>query len=248
MKTKLYTFCYNERTILPFVVEYWKRFADDVKVFDNGSTDGSIDYLKNCGIDVQVEEYISKGGQDNFVMQDIKNTCWKEARKNYDLVVVCDMDELLCAPNIYLSLCRMWSSGATVNIPNWYDFITDEQPEPRPGQMLHTYSPLAVRCPNPKVLLFNPNKIEEMNYSVGAHSCDPEGIVKLCQSDISVLHLNNNLSLDYKVDRYAMLNTRRSPQDIRAHHGVHYEQSSEELARAYDIELSQAINFGELMR
>ena len=46
MNIDVYTLCWNEMAILPFVIEAWKRFARHVYVFDNGSTDGSIEFLK----------------------------------------------------------------------------------------------------------------------------------------------------------------------------------------------------------
>jgi len=46
MTVHVHTFCWNEMEILPFVVQYWKRFADKVFVYDNGSDDGSVEYLK----------------------------------------------------------------------------------------------------------------------------------------------------------------------------------------------------------
>ena len=246
MRVHLYTFCWNERKIIPFVAEYWKNFADNVTVFDNGSTDGSIDLLKGYGCEVR--QYLSGDGQDNLVMRDIKNTCWKESRKKDDFVVVCDMDELLCAPDIKFSLYKMQACGGTVNIPQWYDFITDEEPEPIEGMMLHEYSSNAVMCCNPKYILFNPSRIEEMNYDAGAHHCQPTGDVRYFGSDISVLHLNNNLSLEYKIERYKTLNVRRSTQDIRNHHGIHYELPEDVLREAYQEQLNHSINFAEIMR
>lgn len=45
MNIVVYTFCYNEIQILPFVEQYWRRFASKVVVYDNGSTDGSLEFL-----------------------------------------------------------------------------------------------------------------------------------------------------------------------------------------------------------
>ena len=45
-KIHVYVVCWNEIDIAPFVVDYWKQYAQKVVVFDNGSTDGTIDYLK----------------------------------------------------------------------------------------------------------------------------------------------------------------------------------------------------------
>ena len=41
MKIEVYTLCWNEMDILPWVIDYWQKYASHVTVFDNGSTDGS---------------------------------------------------------------------------------------------------------------------------------------------------------------------------------------------------------------
>ena len=46
MRIEVFTFCWNEMTVLPFAVDYWRRYADHVTVFDNGSTDGSIEFMQ----------------------------------------------------------------------------------------------------------------------------------------------------------------------------------------------------------
>ena len=41
----VYVVCWNEMDILPFCVDYWKRYAEKVVVYDNGSTDGSLEFM-----------------------------------------------------------------------------------------------------------------------------------------------------------------------------------------------------------
>ena len=43
-KIDIYVLCWNEMQIAPFIVDYWKRVARHVYVYDNGSTDGVINY------------------------------------------------------------------------------------------------------------------------------------------------------------------------------------------------------------
>ena len=45
-------------TVLPFAVDYWRRYADHVTVFDNGSTDGSIEFMQQHYSETLVEKFV----------------------------------------------------------------------------------------------------------------------------------------------------------------------------------------------
>jgi hypothetical protein len=58
--------------ILPFVLDYWKRLPiTKAVVFDNGSTDGSVEYLKQYDwIEVR---YFKTEGQNDTVQRHLHN-------------------------------------------------------------------------------------------------------------------------------------------------------------------------------
>ena len=66
MRIEAFTFCWNEMTVLPFAVDYWRRYADHVTVFDNGSTDGSIEFMQQHSDLITIEHWdiIPCGGGD----------------------------------------------------------------------------------------------------------------------------------------------------------------------------------------
>ena len=43
--------------VLPFAVDYWRRYADHVTVFDNGSTDGSIEFMQQHSDLITIEHW-----------------------------------------------------------------------------------------------------------------------------------------------------------------------------------------------
>ena len=62
MKIEVFTLCWNEIAILPFAVDYWRRFASRVTVYDNGVAEfyfddegciGWKDEIENAGEGLQ---------------------------------------------------------------------------------------------------------------------------------------------------------------------------------------------------
>ena len=121
--------------ILPFVIDYWKRFVTHAWVYDNGSTDGSIEYLQEFPW-ITVEHF-ETSGMDDDVIKDIKNSCWKNSKGAADFVVVCDIDESLYIKDVNQELQNMIDSGYTVCGPNWSSFISDDMPQYESDKLLH---------------------------------------------------------------------------------------------------------------
>ena len=95
MRIEAFTFCWNEMTVLPFAVDYWRRYADHVTVFDNGSTDGSIEFMQQHSDLITIEHWDTNNQINDRMLLDAKNEAWKRARGSADLVVMADMDEML---------------------------------------------------------------------------------------------------------------------------------------------------------
>lgn len=249
MTVEVYTFCWNEMAVLPWAVDYWRRYAQKVTVFDNGSTDGSVEFMKKHRDLIDVVPY-STPGMDNDIVRNMKNDCWRQAKGRADLVVVCDLDEMLIPMRD--SLWRMCLSGATICRPVWYDLVSYEVPCHQEGidkMYLHEQRPLAIYHPEgPKAVLFNPNKIENINYTPGAHQCKPEGEVKWYGGgDMYLLHVNHNFSLEYKVKRYEQLHQRRSRNDLNKSYGIHYQMTPKQIADQMAADRKGAINLCQVI-
>lgn len=244
MTIHLYTLCWNEIDILPFVVDYWKRLPiTKAVVYDNGSTDGSVEYLKQFDwIEVR---HFDTDGMNDAVQRDIKNECWKESRGKADWVIVCDMDECLYVKDTKI-FDKMKEGGYTICAPQWYDFISEKIPIYTKGKLLHEISNKANKG-NSKVVLFDPNKIDNINYTVGSHTCNPNGNIKYYNGSIYILHINKHLSFEYLLKKYKELNNRQSVTNKKNHWCIHYAFSEQKLKQYYDNDLNKAINFNNLV-
>jgi glycosyltransferase involved in cell wall biosynthesis len=103
---------------IPFVVDYWKGFAERVIVYDNGSDDGSVEYLSQYPW-IEVRQFKTNGFDDTANMN-IKNSCWKESIGIADFVVVSDLDECLYSPVLESELDYMKANDITICGPRQY--------------------------------------------------------------------------------------------------------------------------------
>ena len=244
MRIEVFTFCWNEMTVLPFAVDYWRRYADHVTVFDNGSTDGSIEFMQQHSDLITIEHWETNNQINDKMLLDAKNNMWKRARGSADLVVVADMDEMLIP--VGNELQRMLDEGYTVCTPRWFAMMSDEVPTHEEGKLLHELRPYAIQSPG-KVIVFDPNKIDNVNYDPGAHQCRPEGFVQWFDGGIYCLHTDHNFSLEHKIERYRQMNARQSAINRQKGWGIHYGFSAEHLTKWWGEAWQQTTDFGSII-
>ena len=230
--------------VLPFAVDYWRRYADHVTVFDNGSTDGSIEFMQQHSDLITIEHWETNNQINDKMLLDAKNNMWKRARGSADLVVVADMDEMLIP--VGNELQRMLDEGYTVCTPRWFAMMSDEVPTHEDGKLLHEIRPYAIQSPG-KVIVFDPNKIDNVNYDPGAHQCRPEGLVRWFEGGIYCLHTDHNFSLEHKIERYSQMNARQSAINRQKGWGIHYGFSAEHLTKWWAEAWQQTTDFGSII-
>lgn len=244
MRIEVFTFCWNEMVVLPFAVDYWRRYADHVTVFDNGSTDGSIEFMQQHSDFITIEHWETNNQINDKMLLDAKNNMWKRARGSADLVVMADMDEMLIPMGDELQ--RMLDEGYTVCTPRWFAMMSDEVPTHEDGKLLHELRPYAIQSPG-KVIVFDPNKINNVNYDPGAHQCRPEGFVQWFDGGIYCLHTDHNFSLEHKIERYRQMNARQSAINRQKGWGIHYGFSVEHLTKWWGEAWQQTTDFGSII-
>lgn len=236
MKIELYTIIYNEEDLLPFFIDHYRKFVSKFIFYDNFSTDNSIKIIENSGINFEIKTYESNDKQDDFIFTDIKNNAWKESKnKNIDYVIVCDMDEFLYHEDINKFLENKYKIGVTIFKPEGFNMYSAEFPEYTAEKVITDQVKTGCRFEMlDKCVIFSPDNINDISYSMGCHFCSPTGKIRESMYDgLKLLHYKG-LSL-----KYLLFKVHRSKSRIPE---VNRKQG---IARHYfyeDIEITNAFN------
>src|ERR1017187_5857398 len=105
MKIETFTVCYNEAKMLPYFLRHYTQYGS-VTVFDNESTDASVNVAKSWGANVFSFNSDKKYRED--ILTHLRNTCWKESKA--DWVIIVDVDEFIYHRNLPLTLSRSYDT------------------------------------------------------------------------------------------------------------------------------------------
>jgi len=224
MKTHLYTLCWNEADRLEFFFRNYDPWVDRYIVFDDGSTDGSIEILKERPR-VEVRRWHRKYPDSYILAQwDWVNEVWKESRGCADWVIMVDIDEHLFAPRNPIKdlLERYMSQGVTYVPALGFQMLCEDFPEADEHLVKsRTWgTPFMELC---KLSIFNPDAIEETNFSTGRHGAGAIGRLKLPRRDELLLFhykfLGFERTLEKQNAQYANLGAFDSAMGLMPHYG-----------------------------
>lgn len=260
MKIWVYTLCYNEMKILPYIAKYWERYADKVIVYDNGSNDGSQEFLQTLSF-VELRHFESDGFND-LINKNIKNNAWKEAReRDVDFVQVCDLDEVLYSPIDIKAVCQaMKDKNVDVWRSHWIEVVGENLPTNINEDLYHRSEGFygvdkannIFGMQKMKFCLFNPKTIEESNFSEGCHKADFKKfnnenplIANVTGNKMVVLHFDK-LGFDYLKYKYSKNKARLSEINIKHGWGGHYLFNDEQIKLELNNLLQNKQNISEL--
>ncbi len=223
----LYCLCWNERRMLPYFFRHYDELVDRYFIFDNGSTDGTLEILATHDR-VLVESFNTQG--DSFVETErrLSDIMWQRSRGAADWVIVVDVDEHLNHGDFrsYLGRCR--SEGVTFIAATGYEMLSKDFPASDAklsdsitlGVASSTYS---------KPCVFDPTQITKTNFAPGRHYADPEGrVVWPKKQELTLLHYKR-LGLEYTKSRSIELRAGLRSGDIERFWGFHYLHSAETI-------------------
>ena len=242
----LYATCWNDARQLEFFFRHYDPIVERYVIFDDGSTDGSLDLLRGHP-KVEARRFV-RTHADSFVLSELElfNNCWKESRGDQgsgpaDWVIVCSLDEHLVHSDLsgYLTSCL--EAGITAIPALGFQMFTEEFP--KPGERLCETRTLGVPDPyDCKLTLFSPTAIQDIKYEEGGHVAAPIGRVLAPASDELLLQHYQLLGIEYTFARFVELRAGLGPIDRARGWGAHYEQSRDELAARWADYRSRAVD------
>jgi hypothetical protein len=234
----VYAICWNEEKFLPFFLAHYATFCDKIFIYDNKSTDKSREIISAHPKAILKDFESGNQIRDDLYLK-IKNHEWKKSRNIANWVIVCDIDEIFYHKNPLEYLKRIHAKGYCMVKPMGYNMASEEYPAY--GKQITELVKNGVSFePESKLCVFNPNRIEEMNYSAGCHSARP-----LAKN--LTIHVGEAFLLHYKflgkenfIERNINYQKRLSKVNIDRNWGAHYLQSREAHESTFNGTLKQS--------
>lgn len=228
-----YFLCYNEEYILPHLINYYSKFCDKITFLDNKSTDKSIEII-NSFPNTSIISWDSKNEVRDDLYLRMKNNFWRESIGKCDFVIVGDADEFLYHPNMNQFLVDSKEKGYTIFKPEGYHMIGDEDLIlDENDNLIEKVQYGIIGSSNDKLMMFNPNKISDINYSFGCHIANPTGDVKYCvDNNLKMLHYKY-LGLSDFLKKQKIRKERLSEFNKQHNLGMYYLYSEEKHTEEY---------------
>jgi len=206
--------------MLGFMFRNYDDLVQRYVVYDDGSTDGSLDILAaHPKVEIRDQAAYRNPSSRILAALSLLETCWHESRGRADWVIVCDIDEHLYHPRIdlYLSACKR--AGITIIPALGYQMIADEFPP----QGIRLSNSLTMGAPFEdmnKLIIFSPDDVDATLCQPGRHKAAPVGrIVAPLRDELLLLHYKY-MGFKQTMQRHQQYRTRQLLTDISNDWGV----------------------------
>jgi len=203
----------EEKILLDFIKWYRSRVPNcAITVYDNMSDDKTVEIALDN--ECKVIPYDTGGYMDEQTLMNIRNSCWKQSKAKWCLVV--DADELVDINTKFLEEKPLVD---IFHCEGYEMFGTEED----------TINTLTQGCKSAgycKPVLFQPERLVEINLAPGSHSANPIGIESLIviwsKGQPNMYHTKWR-SWTNGIERARLLAKRRSEHSKKMGWNFHYE-------------------------
>jgi len=221
----VFVITYNEEKILPYFLKHYSQFASKIIIYDNESSDNTVNIAKEFNKDqtrVTCWSYCSKNQLNDGIYLDIKHAAGNKCDTEYCIIVDCD--EFLYHPNIKKFITD--NKNVDVFQPRGFNMISTEFPNS--SQLItQTHTRGAFSDNYSKICLFKPKSISSYVYEMGCHRAifkdvNNQTIKPYQHPDLKLLHYKN-LSFEYRTQKHNEYRNRLSDFNKQTGAGVHYQ-------------------------
>ena len=252
IEVHIYLLCNNESILIgPTIDHYQKQFRsihNKITILDNESTDNSAEIALSKGCEVR--PFSTDGKFDDYKNAELKNQIWKEFsdqdQESNLWIIVADMDEWLSISDEELSYEN--AKGTTILTTIGYNITGNSQQTDLSDIDVHSLVQGFYWPNESKSLCFKRSEIQEMNYELGAHTCNPIGRVQYSDQTYVVKHMEV-LGLPFMIAKFQSRYKRTEKKRLEGEWwaGLHYTDNVHEITERYREHYDGAIPIGHLL-
>lgn len=228
--------------MLPFLFRHYDDLVQRYVVYEDGSTDNSLEILQSHPrVDLRPMPEHSDPQSRSASSLALLERCWTESRGAADWVIVTDIDEFLFHPDLAGYLTQCLRHGVTAVPALGYEMMSDEFP-PQDVSICDAVTMGAPCHMSSKMSIFSPNAIVTTNFAPGRHFAVPEGVVRLPPRDELLLLHYKYLDFERIRRRHQLFLTRQKTKDLAMGWALKYTWSDAELRQHWNKLASQLVD------
>lgn len=230
------TVCWNEEIFLPVFLSYYS-FADKIIIFDNFSSDNSINIIKQFR-NTEIVKYNTNEQIRDDIYIAIKNNMWKDFKNECDWIIIVDIDEIVFHPiGLKQYLLRLPQNIALIKSNGFEMFFNgnNSYTDNSNFDILGVYNKGVKNSKHCKFNIINTNLVSDINYLPGCHTAFPiyKGIIHN-DPNLKMLHYKFIYPLKFLIYRYSLMAKRLSDYNKKNALGFHY-SNIQNLVKKYNF-------------